>query len=272
MLLTDVLLIIIFSFYYYKEKEFSRGLALVIIVAFFSTLLVITAPGNVIRKEFYPNNINFLNSIIKSSLQTVYSFMLWYGLVSISALLIVKEIFIEKKDKISGLGQNLDFFFLVLIAIGITCFGFFIGFWVTGEALAPRVRNVVYLFFILGCLYFSIILLSRIDILNINFIQNKNLHLCIILLFTLLIFSKKNINNCFVDLMKNKAYKYNIELKERKRLTKKVNNNGDLVLPPIKNFPKTLFLFDMKTYDNHFYNQCYSHYWNLSSVIIKCGD
>jgi len=272
MLLTDITLLIIGGFYYYRKRNINIGLLLIILVAIISTIIVITAPGNYLRGQRHPYAHMFITSIVKSSAQSIYSIMLWIGLSVFVSVLIYKELLFENVKDIIKNKINIDFRLLLITMFVIVCLGFFVGFWSTGEPLSHRARNVVYFFFTLTSLLFLIVGLDKISDFSLIKTRSYITHVCFILVFFLLVFGKKNINNCFVDLMKKKAVKYDAELKNRKRIIKETDENIDLILPPLSNIPKTIFVSDIKKQNNKLYNICYSKYWKINSVKVNCTE
>lgn len=269
MILVDFSLFSILVFNYITHKKLNAQILILVCFALISSYIVISAEGNYIRLERYPYKHLFLKSSIKSSLQAIYSICLWLGLSLFTAFIIFSE---SLKHKVTfETSKKINFKILVFYCFVLTSLGFFVGFWATGETLAHRARNVVYLFFLVSFFY---VIFSYLD-------KNKSLKevvvsipkffsVIVFISYFSVIFSKENINDCFVDLMKNKALKYDIELKERNAFT--INNLGkkELEIPPLKAIPKTLFVTDFKYDKNYHFNRWYAQYWGFDSVKLKC--
>jgi len=102
---------------------------------------------------------------------------------------------------------------------------------------------------------------------------NKKLHVGLLIVSTSLLFGSENTINAIKDLVKKKAYFYDIAVKERNQIVAKAPKNSEIIFKPLgfENFPVTICPRDFDPSDtNYIYNYWYRVYWNLDSVTLEC--
>ncbi|WP_010521951.1 DUF6056 family protein [Aquimarina agarivorans] len=262
----NLFFIFIFSYRYFKLKKINYHFVFIQSVILICSGISIFAPGNYLRLSKNSNTKNIFSSFFFSFGQYGWSILTWTGLSFLFSIIIYNEI----KDDIASKNFILPLkkYWLIFIYFSIIIFStFFIGFWSQGEPIPPRTRNVVYLFFILGIIYTFICYFNSSNILSS--IVNKEKQLIFLITFAAIsiAYSNDNIVETVKDVGKKRALNYNKEMRERLTHTKENRHKGDLIFTPLKNKPYSIFHKDFDFDKKDVYNNCYSKYWKLNSVI-----
>lgn len=248
---------------YKFNKKINYQLLFVFIIAVISAVIVYFAPGNFIRQEGYPQKHQLIRSLILASGQLFFSVLSWCGLIFLFSLLIYKELknnisSIILKNKAHVLPYLMGLFLISLLS-------FFTSLWATGEILPPRSRNAIYLFMILGIIPLYLLIINRYSNTIAILFSNTFFYGLLSISILSIAFGKSNIQEVYKDLVRGKAYKYDLEIKERNKVLAQANEETDLKLHPIQSKPKTIFIKEIENGGS----SCFAYYWKIKSVTLE---
>ncbi|MEO8664737.1 MAG: DUF6056 family protein [Ignavibacteria bacterium] len=256
-----------------KHKKINRLLIAYIIIYAVSAYFVVSAPGNKVREQMFPENHQLVNSIIITFSVLIKSTVQWIfnsPLVPVTILLI--PVLLKISDSIKGDGKR--FFlnpFFTFPVLFVFLFGLiFLPVWSIGKEPYSRTLNVIYFTFLAGWFYNILTLtlyitkkygisLSRIP---------KYIYIIAFAVVCLLLVKKNNVRIAYADLLRGTAYKYNNELYQRyDSIIQSRSENCEVT--EIENIPRTLYVSDLSSDPEEEFNKKYAHYFNKKSIILK---
>lgn len=268
MLLLSTIVFIIFGYKSIQQRKINLQLLTIVIAIIIFSVFEITAPGNYVRSSEFPQKKQLFYSLFKSVYHLIDSLAIWLPLIFLSLLVL----FDHFKNNLASINSSLfkvNPLIICITVLAIPFIGFFIGYWSMGWILPPRAINTIYLYFLLGTVYLFFVLFVTTKQHNSLFVDLSKWAKKI-LFFIILIqmgFSK-NIKTAYMDLIKGKAYHYNLELKNRYSLIKQ-SSNSKIYVPKLINTPKTIFIDDISYDSENWVNECFNNYFKPKEIILK---
>jgi hypothetical protein len=267
MMFIDLIFGMIFIYTSIKQRKINYELLVAIIFMAAFSLIVVKSPGSASRVTTYPNNQQFLYSFFKTLSATKSYVGDW-----IPTIILFLFIFFDYFNKNISL-KTPKIFNVKLWVPSLIIFSFpFIGFFPIYYSLkwVPlRAVNVIYFFFLVGLIYLAFILYFRMKSKNEKFLNfSKWAKYLTFILILIRLGENNNVRTAYSDLLGGSAYGYDKEMKNRYQAIQ--NNKEDmLVLPKLKNMPKTIYFEDIRTNPKHWINQCYKSYFILKEIRLK---
>jgi len=277
MMIFIVLFFVLLLYYYnkqlYQTKIFEKDVFLLILffLAIVFSLIVVFAPGNTIRSSYFPNK-HHLSSFKQSFLITIKYLYNWIPVAIMLSFLIVYIIqakSMEIKRKIFRIHPLLAFLLVLVIVYS----GFFPSFWSMGSPPPLRTINVIFFFFLVGWLYFT---LSLKYFISDNHVFNKPsfVYFFVLIFLSTMIFNpQNNIRKLYSDWLSGRAHKYDKSLRLRYKKIKKFQEgkklNDTLIVPALNNIPKSIFFNDITNDVKNWKNASYAHYWKIKAIKIE---
>lgn len=276
MLILCVIFSTLFAVQLYRTKTFDLRLLVLLTITIAASLIVIAAPGNLIRMAEKPDRFQLLPSIFGSFKTTLLYLANWIPMtiliiVLFSPLLIRLAKNIREQHQLQWLSM-LNLTLIAFLFLGFLALCFFPSYWSQGGKPPARTVNVIYLLFILGAmalstLFFAYLQKTERPVPKVPVTGNLFLALIIALILG---FKPNNIRNVYKDLITGTAYRYQLEMKQRYTLLE--NCQTDCLLPAIQHRPSTLFAYDLAKSPSEeiiYYNRDLGYYFGLKSVSIR---
>jgi len=187
--------------------------------------------------------------------------------------------FIELIKKEIETQKYKEWFIHPFAAFGIVFFtvycGIFPGMWSLNGPPPDRAINTIYFFYIFAAIYAIAALLQYLMVNQPNhFEQVRGSRLLFGLLLVTLFLANEPIVTAYKDLFSGKAYRYNLEVKDRFQRIAACKDTV-CVVPPLVNKPKTIYNevdFSLTTAKNNWKNLEVSRYFRKQIVISKPND
>jgi hypothetical protein len=164
--------------------------------------------------------------------------------------------------------------FAVLLFVGILSAQLFASYYAIGKGVepTPRVLNCVYFFFLIGWFYVTGVLFhyaqSRFNfVFHFNTIPYAVLNLLLVISVGFSVYTTSNIKVIYRDLVKGTASAYDKEMSERYRLIL-VSKEKVVYLPSIDHIPQSLFVEDIKSNSQHWWNRCMAGYFGKDAIYM----
>lgn len=250
-------------------------LFLYILIAFSIVFSIIEfiAPGNFIRVNKIQIDHDIFYSLQKSILYSVLYFLKWFPIIALFCAYFSEEIYSYLKKDLINKNVIINPWFAILLLFSILFFSLFVGFYINKDILPNRVLNLLYFYYLFITLY---VILCFVHYYKIKFDfhfslmpQSKLVLGLIIIFFTI---SETPIFNAYQDLLSGKAYKYNVEMKNRFELIE--NSKNKVVVPALIKKPKTIYnqdIMGLTTNVKNWKNEELSDYYN-KQIIVKSTD
>lgn len=258
--------VLIFRFVQHRTLNYSVLVLLLCSILF--SLIVINAPGNMIRKEFYSGKYNLADAFIDTVKALKNYLSNWLPLII--ALILIYYHYLGKR--IGAFTSNLfriNPLLLFLIVFAFPFIGFFAVAWQLGSLPPWRTINVIYFHFMFGLIFLSFGMLYYFNDRNRAFkIFSRWIRYLVIITLFISLIRENNIRAAYLDLFSGSAYKYDSEMKKRYELIG--NSASDVVyVPALSSFPSTIYSDDISDDPKDWRNMCYSSYYHLKTIIIK---
>lgn len=266
MILIDFLIGIIFLFKYHQLKKINHSILIILIFAFTFSLIVIMSPGNTIRALRFQNNHQIISAIFHSVLAAYFFSIKLLPIIIISSL-IYFDYFNAKINVSTSKIFNVNPIFLFFIIFSIPLIGFFPSYWSMGGPPPQRTINIIYFSFLIGLIYWILVLFFKSKKSKNNFIVFSRSFKCLlfIMIFGELV-SQNNIRNAYSNLISGSAYEYNLALKSRYEKIR--NNKGNIcIVPALINRPITIYFDDITSNPENWKNSCYASYFKVEKII-----
>lgn len=262
--------------WFYKRKEKRVEMALILLITIVATTTVIIAPGNAVRMAEKPEKFQFLFSLVGAIKITLVNILRWIPM-PVLLLALFSPLF-SKVANVIRTRYNLNcmkawhvllcgFF---LFAFIVLCF--FPSFWSQGGPPPFRTVNVIYLLFILGMFFLSLLFYVYLQNNNSPVPQLPRGIKLVLTIITLTIVTTKpnNIRVAYLDIFEGTAYRYSLEMEERYRLLENCSGKACTV-PSLQNKPRTILSSDLSSdpsHENYYYNECVAYYLGISQILI----
>ena len=161
-----------------------------------------------------------------------------------------------------------------LVLIGITYIGFFPAFWSMGEPPPLRTVNVIYFFYIMLWFYFMLSLFLYLNNDNNSTLISDPLIIILIIATGTLYLKENNVKLAYNDWLSGRAKSYNEQMNKRYQMIQKFKSNHNetdtLVVPKLKNTPKTIFFKDFTSNNvKNWRNTSYAKYYQIPAIRTK---
>ncbi len=248
-----------------KQKKMETGMLIFISICFVSCLFVLFAPGNAIRRTMlhsnFENNHQLVHSLRYTFLQTGRFIWEWISnipfIISSLLLLLISS---SHRDKFFLLSKNpFKPVVSLLLLAGIVAACIFPAYWETSILGQHRTVNVACFFFLL---WWFICILSYADKIKILFSLKRWLTITVLFVLLLSMFAAKNGRNVFTDVVYGKAKEYDKQMNERDSILFLPENKMSVVLlKPLRNIPKSIFVLDLSNDSAFFTNTDHARYF-----------
>lgn len=268
MLIWLVLLLLVNIYSLLKHKKIDPLFALLFIVAAAGSIIVFSAPGNVVRGGSF-RNAHRPFFAITNSLAYTFIYMAAFGSVPFGLFLVwvvrnarkIQERLNWNWISRSSLART----FAVFCAVQFCTF--FPALWSMGGKPPKYVYNMTIFFYIplsvLTLLQLAIIFPDKFRLLEKVNLEGKKMVLAFCVIFLLL----GNNGRAIYDILWD-APRYSAQLRERHEII--MNSAGqEAVVEELRNKPKSIFYSDIEDDPADFKNQQYARYFHLKSVAKK---
>ena len=259
---------------YKQKKKIDPAWLLILFACLLFSLVMLLAPGNSVRSSSYPDNHNFFHSLILTCMQI---FRFGFEWMSSLPLLLCSFLFagtiLSNREKISFLKQE---YFLtpwvsVLFHFAILFLCIFPPYWGTNILGQHRTVNIACFFFFLYWFICIGIYTNRyFEKMNLDFLLNKKIRLVAIVLIVCTLFTTKNGYTLFYDIWYSRVNIFSAQMNGRFIiLSKKENREKGMILKPLSEKPKSLFILDLTKDSTDWINSCQAKYFGVPSIICK---
>ncbi len=268
MLLINIILGAVLIFKSIQKQKINYPILILLIFTFVFSIVVIKSPGNSIRADYYPNKEQLFYSIYKSILAVKSYIGIWIPFIILFTILFF-DYFNKKNNAKALIFFDVNPIIILIVVLAIPFIGFFTGYWGVGRIPPLRTINTIYFYFLIGLVYLTFVLYFKLKKENRDFITySKWVKYLLITIIIIQFGQKNNIRTAYSDLLKGKAYNYDLELKSRYKIIKN-NSNDTLYVPILTSKPKTIFCGDITSDSKDWRNQCYANYWKFTAIQIK---
>lgn len=278
MIMLNAILFLLLAINFFRHKKVDPALAVIFIFALVAAMVVIKAPGNLIRMEEKIDKWDF-NFSLTSSRELAKWFLLHQWLPLLLPLimlfwgsLIRASSIIRSRFKFTGLALwHLVLYFLFFYSLVVLTF--FPSFWSQGGAPPNRTINVIYLLSITGIIAFTMLLIIYLENKNIGEMRMSRAAKLFALMAIVLTIAEHtpNLRYAYSDLLRGRAKKYSVEMQQRYALIKNCGY-GKCVVPRLKNMPSTIFSYDLASKpssENYYYNKCMGEYFARKNLFAS---
>lgn len=254
-----------------KYKKINFKYFILGMVTLLCSLIVVLAPGNSHRAIIYNHNLEFINSLNTSFKYCNQSITKWLPLLILMFFVIAifgKKLFVKFNNSKLIYIININPLLVLLATYVLTLTAFFPSLYFGGY-LPARVFNLAHLVFFFGWIGFILSMIKYIIIYEkrVNF-TSKYLKIIIISVVIFFLSYPNNYRNAYSDLMRGRAYKYNVEYK--KRITSiELCSSDTCYVNKITNKPVTLFYADDLMPNQAACDGCMASYFNKKVIIVK---
>ena len=271
------LLLINFSlliFHFTINKKLNYSLLMVCILTLLFASIELLAPGNAVRASNITIKHQFIYSVLKSIQITFSLITKWIPIIILCCFFILEELvaLVEspKIDKKYLVHPFIAFCFsFIVVYIGI-----FPGLWSLNSCPPNRTINTIYFVFLFAFFYFIITMINYCKTKNYDLKYSNTIKFIIAIIILFNFISENTIVVAYHDLLSGKAYKYNIEMKERFELLKKYKSS-QCVLPQLNNTPSTIYSktdMGLTNDKNNWKNLEISKYFRKKEIVIQPTD
>ncbi|SDK91304.1 hypothetical protein SAMN04488034_101891 [Salinimicrobium catena] len=261
-----------------KSKRLEMTVILFIIIA--ATAIVILAPGNAVRMAEKPQKFQFLFSLVGAVKITLVNLLRWIPM-TVLLLALFSPLFdrmsrrVRNRYDLSWINlRHLGFCAIFLFCFIVLCF--FPSFWSQGGRPPYRTINVIYLLYIVGSFFLTILFFSYLQNRKKTIPQiPKKIQLTLfIIVLSIVIIKPNNIKEAYSDLFTGTAFHYDQEMKKRYKILEKCSSRSCTV-PALKNKPRTILSSDLSGNPEHesfYYNSCIADHFGIEKVFLPKNE
>lgn len=267
LMFVDLVLGVVFVFTLITQRKINYSLLILLIFMAICSAIVVTSPGSAARATTYPDNHQFLYSLLKTIKATKRHLGDWLPTIIVSFLVFFdyfnKNITIEtpKLFKVNLLIPSVIVFSFLVIGVFPVYYSL--------KWVPLRTVNVIYFFFLLGLIYLAFVFYFKLKSKHKDFlIFSKWTKIFLFVLIFIRLGGNNNVRTAYSDLLSGNAYKYDEAIKKRYQILLN-SEEQKLSVPELTNLPKTIFFEDIKNSPKHWINQCYSSYFNIEEIEFK---
>lgn len=251
-----------------KQSSFIWLLLLSVVVF---SIIVIAAPGNLVRGSFFTNKHQFIQTITYSTLQTFRFITNW---ISSLPLILVSVFYIPINKKLSR--EFLIFknsFHLThiqsILALFIVVFlSIFPAYWSTGMMGQHRTVNIGYFLFLIFWFISLTVFYNKYKSILVSFWINKRLKIIMVLMIVLSLIFTKNGYNLYTDIKDSNQIQYNKQMNERYTIIEQASKHDTVYFGTLINTSKTLFVLDINENQNSWQNKGYGIFFDKPDLVI----
>jgi len=256
-----------------NKKKIPKGLLATTIVCLAGLLIMLLAPGNSVRRSFYPEHHNFFHSLFFTFLQIIRFTFDWItNLPFILSSLLLLVIVVMNKERFSFLRRlnlitpGVAAYFLA----GILFLCIFPAYWETNILGQQRTVNVAYFFFLIAWFIFILVYsVSHSEYLVPLVIQIREFTMPAVLVVVLSICFTKNGYTVCTDLLYAKAMLFDREMNDRYEvLENSGNRQKTVVVRPLQIKPVSLYVLDLED-SSSWVNYCQAKYFGVTTIVCK---
>ncbi len=270
-----VILLLIASWWFYKlvfSRQVDRFMIGMLIVAIFSSYLFFSSPGNQARMGGNPLGGDLVFSMVSSFQKFA---VLAYEWIFKSPLLFFTIFWLYILSKLSVGARKyfaMPVWFVLLVFIGVVTAQLFPSYYGVGIEPTPRVINCVYFFFLVGWFYCFGVVFHQFKLGETNFLSLSNwrfgaLYGILLLMVALGFYRSNNVKVIYFDILKGRAAAFSKENDQRYELLK-TSTESILYVPALVERPQTLFVEDLKTDKDHWWNKCMAGYFGKEAIYV----
>lgn len=242
LLYTDFFCVLLVLFFILLKKKINYPALLLLAICILFSAISVSAPGNYVRANLYPNHYHFANSVFQALKFSFFYLNAWKNFILLFSVILLDFILkrISPKDGLASF-FNISPIYTLLILISILPSGLFLIFWAEGYGSPiPRVVNIILFYFLVSYMLF---------LFNVSYYINRKFRFLFpravkLLVYALLLFitvrKPNNIKLVSDTLRTGIAAKYNKEMTEMHDylITSKCDS---CYIDSIKHIPQALF-------------------------------
>lgn len=264
--------VVLNAFFVWRHHRVSWPLLSLLLATLLGAAIVMLAPGNANREAWYQNDVHHrlvpaLITALKLGLRQVaiwlcYTPFFLFSLVVMAMWPSALQISRQRAWELVVVS--------VVLMTGTVLGGFFMGTWSMGAAIPQRAVNLLLLFFIIDWLLLLAGLVSLLRSFQVELPRAGR----VFCLFALLIFgaglvgTRNNVKTAWRDLVSGEAAQYDLESARRHAMIR-ASEQPDMLLPPLKARPKSLFFNDLKADPANWRNTGCARFFRKHSVALK---
>lgn len=257
-----------------KNKRPNGFYLFVLLIGVVTSLVVILAPGNSVRFDYFPDRFNVWLTLYKTTAHVILDTTYWlFGTPLLFATLILLPVFASLAKQVSAKQSILFNPLLIISTLVILLFiGNGVAVWSTGSGLPDRAKNMLHLFLLLLWFYGVFATLQSYPVLTYmieKFSTVRRLKIGVVIVFVTTIATSSNITLAWRDIVTSKAAHYNSELDQRYRLITEKRGEAVIEVKPLLSYPPTIFNTELKANEKDWVNTSWSLYFNVSTLRIE---
>lgn len=252
------------------EKRFDKFITMLGIVAVLCAyFLVIKAPGNQVRMQggaLSGNIVLALTKAIKSTLKDGFHWVVYSPLIPMTILLSAWYQKFVPSTKSGLFKTNLLY---VMASLGILLvLMFFAIHYGNPDGVPNRVKNAIYIFFLVGWFYLILCGLNQYPQL-LSLPLHKILFVLVFTAASIFSWSRStNLRIMYADILSGNAKGYDEEMTLRYKQIQE-SKSDTIYVAPLKHTPKTLYFDEIKSNQDHLWNKCYATYFKKKVIVLK---
>ncbi|WP_343076548.1 DUF6056 family protein [Prosthecobacter vanneervenii] len=261
--------------YFWINRRISRPLAILLLATILGAVMVVLSPGNALRSEYYSNGVkHVLPAAVALAVKLgIKQVLLWLVFVPFALLSFVAVVAWPEHAPVSR-QRCWELIAAALVLMACTVFGaYFLGTWSMGHCIPMRGVNLVLFFFIIDWLALLAGLIALLRTAAVE-LPRPGLFLSFGLVCILLVSfasSPNNVKTAWRDLLSGDAARYSAELTKRHELLRSTREQ-DVLVPPLKSRPKTLFFNDLTPDPLNWRNTGCARFFRKRSVAITTSS
>ncbi|GAA4458530.1 hypothetical protein GCM10023189_30960 [Nibrella saemangeumensis] len=275
LVLLVLLLLSVFGYRLLFLRIADRFLGFLVFMALVSAWLLFRAPGNAIRMGGNEHSGEFIASFVSSFIWLGKSVLKWLvqtPVLPLSVMFIPLAMRLVRMDSPSRPLFHLPPLIVTVLYIGFLAAMIFPSYYGIGIPPAYRVMNVVYLFFLLG--WFYVLTVWMVQAVRRGWLRTDTFRLPVWVPLLAGIWVVVSIGfsiplkTMYTDWLNGDAAIYDRDMTERYRqLTQ--GSNDTLRLVPIRVYPPSLFVEDIKDNPEHLWNRCQAGYYGHKMIQLE---
>ena len=281
MLMLCAILFLLVVVNFFRNKKIDPALAVILIFVLVAAVVVIKAPGNMVRMGEKTDNLDFDFSLT-SSRELAKWFLLhqWLPLLIPLTMLFWGSLkrassIIRSRFRLKSLALwHIVLYFLFFYSLVVLTF--FPSFWSQGGAPPNRTINTIYLLSISGIFAFVVLLIIYLENKKIGPMRMSRAAKLFAVMAILLTIAEQtpNLRYAYSDLLRGRAERYDIEMQQRYALIEDCHSK-ECIVPPLENMPSTIFAYDLASEPSsefYYYNECMEEYFGRKGLFASQVD
>ena len=247
MALQLVTMLLIAAVQWHENRRVHRLFVLALCATAVASLVIFFSPGLPVRMSTYVNDIHgrVVPALILSAKLSVRQVVIW---LTSAPFFLLALLFLGwwPTQAMTSRQAWTRIYLTLLIIIGTTWGGFFVGAWGMGQSIPPRAINLLAFFFVLewGFLIANVATLIRAQGWTKPTLSPAAFLLAFLAL-TVSLSAPNNVKAAWRDLLKGDARKFSAECEQRYALINE-SKDEEVTVPPLRSKPVSLFFNDLK--------------------------